>query len=105
MITWSLIVVVAAGAFGAKLLGVLLASSMQPDQDNAWLGRLTALIPAALLTALVVTQTFGDGRTLTLDARAAGVAVGGLAAWARAPFVVVVVVAAATTAAVRAVGG
>ena len=63
----------------------------------------TALIPPALLSALVVVQTFGDGTSLVIDARAAGLVVGCLAVWRRAPFLVVVVLAAGTTAAVRAI--
>jgi branched-subunit amino acid transport protein len=77
--------------FGARALPLLLA-------------RVIPLLPAALLAALVVTDTLGGpGHTLTLDARAAGVAAAGLALWRRAPLVVVVLVAAAVTAGVRAV--
>jgi branched chain amino acid efflux pump len=65
--------------------------------------RLNTLLPPALLAALVVVQTFADGTSLTLDARAAGVAAGGVAVALRAPFIVVVIVAAATAALLRAV--
>ena len=58
-------------------------------------------MPAALLSALVITNTFADGNELVLDERAAGVAVAVVAAWRKAPFVVVVVLAAATTALLR----
>ena len=44
----------------------------------------------ALLSALVATQTFATGHDLTLDARAAGLAVAAAAVLARAPFLVVV---------------
>jgi hypothetical protein len=60
------------------------------------------LLPAALLPALVVVNTFAGDRQLVVDARAAGLAVAVVASWRRAPFVVVVVAAAATTALVRA---
>jgi hypothetical protein len=66
--------------------------------------RLAALLPAALLPALVAVNTIAGERRFVLDARAAGLAVATLAAWRRAPFVVVVAAAAATTALVRAVG-
>ena len=67
------------------------------------LARVIPLLPAALLAALVVTETFGGpGRTLVLDARAAGVAAAGVALWRRLPLVVVMVVAAGVTALVRA---
>jgi hypothetical protein len=61
------------------------------------------LLAPAVLSALVVTQTFGDGRSLVLDARVVGVGAAAIALRLRAPVLVVVVVAAATTAIVRAV--
>ena len=39
--------------------------------------RVIGMLAPALLAALVVVETFGDGRSLTLDARAAGIAVAG----------------------------
>jgi hypothetical protein len=52
----------------------------------------------ALLSALVIAQTFGVGQTLVLDARTAGVAVAIVVLLLRAPFPVVVVAAAVTSA-------
>jgi branched-subunit amino acid transport protein len=60
------------------------------------------LIPAALLSALIVKDTFSVGHDLVLDARAAGVAVAVVATWRRAPIPVVIVLSSAVTAAVRA---
>ncbi len=60
------------------------------------------LIPAALFTAIVAVETFGDGDRLVLDARVFGLIAAALASWRRAPFVVVVAVAMAATAAARA---
>lgn len=65
--------------------------------------RLIVLLPAALLTALLVVQTFGTERGLTLDARAGGLAAAILAVALRASVVVVLLAAAVTTAALRAV--
>jgi hypothetical protein len=62
-----------------------------------------SLLAPALLAALVVTQTLGDGERLVIDARAAGVAGAAAATALRAPLVVTIVVAALLTAAVRAV--
>ncbi len=56
----------------------------------------------ALLAALTAQQTFGDGRHLALDARAAGLAAAALALVLRAPFLVVVGSAVVVTAVVRA---
>ena len=61
-------------------------------------------VPAALLAALVMVQTFSTGDRLTVDARVAGLAVAAVALVLRAPFLVVVVLAAATAAALRAAG-
>lgn len=63
--------------------------------------RFVTVLPAAVLAAIVVVQTFGDGRSLTLDARAVGITVAALALWRRAPLLVVLVLAAGTTALVR----
>ena len=63
--------------------------------------RCLALVPAALISALVVKNTFSTGNELVLDARAAGVAAAAIAAWRRAPLIVVIVLGAAVTALVR----
>ena len=63
--------------------------------------RCLALVPAALLTALVVKDTFSTGTDLVLDARAVGVAAAAVAAWRRAPLIVVLVVGAGVTVLVR----
>lgn len=60
------------------------------------------LLASALLAALVVVETFGNGRSLTLDARALGVAFAALALARRAPVMVAVVGAAVVTALARA---
>ena len=68
----------------------------------ARLSAVVFLVAAPLLAALVVTQALADGDELKLDAETAGVAVAGLAGWARVPIVFCLVLAAATTAALRA---
>ena len=64
--------------------------------------RLIVLLPAALLSALVVVQTFASGRELVVDARAAGVAAAVVAVALRASVLVVLLTAALTAAALRA---
>ena len=97
--SWWVVLALAAGAYGFKVTGlVLLGGRTLPNR----LVRCVALLPAAMLAALIVVATFGADRALVLDARAAGVGVAVLAAWRRAPFPVVIVVAAVVTAAVRA---
>jgi branched-subunit amino acid transport protein len=68
----------------------------------AWAVRIIALLAPALLAALVVVDTFADGKSLVLDARAAGLGAAGIGVAVRAPMIVVVVGAAAVTALVRA---
>ena len=62
-----------------------------------------SLLAAALLAALVVTQTFSEGGELTLDARAAGLAAAAGALALRRSLVVTMVSAAVATALVRAI--
>lgn len=97
--TWVAIFATAAACFTLKLAGWSLPSRFLAGER---LQRAAAMLPLALLAALVVVQTFGAGRSLTVDARAAGLAAAGLAVLARAPFIVVIVVAAATAGVVRA---
>ena len=100
--SWGTILGLAAGAYVFKVLGVVV---LGPRAAGASALRVVGLLPPALLAALVAVQTFGAERALVLDARAAGVAVGAVAAWRRAPFAVVIVIAAAVTAGVRAIAG
>lgn len=95
---WVAVLAGAAGCYALKLAGLAV-----PDRvlDDDRVRRVAALLPIALLAALVGTQTVTEGRALALDARAAGVAVAVLAVLLRAPFLVVVTAAAVTTALVR----
>jgi len=68
-----------------------------------WADRLIVLLPAALLSALVVVQTFAAGKELVLDARAAGLAAAFVAVVLRASVLIVLLVAALTAAGLRAV--
>jgi hypothetical protein len=96
--TWIAIFATAAACFALKVAGWSLPVRLL---DGERLQRAATLLPLALLAALVVVQTFGDGRSLVTDARAAGLAAAGVAVLRRAPFIVVVLVAAATAAVVR----
>ncbi|MEU5365786.1 AzlD domain-containing protein [Streptomyces sp. NPDC005925] len=102
MNTWIAIGVTALGCYAVKLAGLMVpAGALQ----RPLVRRLAALLPVALLAALTAQQTFADGRTLVLDARAAGVAAAAVALVLRAPFLVVVGAAVIVTAGVRALGG
>jgi branched-subunit amino acid transport protein len=64
--------------------------------------RLIVLIPAALLTALVMVETFAHDRELVVDARAPGLVAAIIAVALRASMLVVLLAAAIVTAGVRA---
>jgi len=59
---------------------------------------------AVLFSALVATSALIDNQEFVGFARPAGVLVGGILAWRKAPFVLVVIAAAATAAGLRLVG-
>ncbi len=96
--TWSLIILLAVGAYAFKVTGlIILGGRSLPPVFERCLG----LIPAAIITALVIKDTFTVGQDLTLDARALGIAVAVFAAWKRAPLILVIVLGATVTALVR----
>ena len=99
MTTWLLIVVLAVGTVAFKTAGPLLAGGRQPPEP---LTRVIALLAPALITALVVADTFTREHALVVDARAAGLAVGAVALWLRAPAAVALLAAAIVCALVRA---
>lgn len=98
---WAAVLLLAAGAYALKAVGWLVPARLF---EHPQVRRTAALVPVALLAALVVVQAFADGRRLAVDARAAGLAAAAVALALRAPFLVLVVAAAATAAAVRALG-
>lgn len=98
MSTWTTLLVASAGCFALKLLGWSVPARVL-DSDRVH--RTVLLLPVALIAGLVVVQAFADGRTLQLDARAAGLAAAAVAVLLRAPFLLVVVLAAVTAAVVR----
>ncbi|HEX6486497.1 MAG TPA: AzlD domain-containing protein [Nocardioidaceae bacterium] len=95
---WAAILVTGVGAYLLKLAGLSIPASVL---ERPLVHRVTDLMPVALLAALVAVQVFGSGTSLTLDARAAGLAVAVVALLLRAPFIVVVFVAALTAAVLR----
>lgn len=98
----TVLLVLAAGSYVFKAAGPLLLGGDRTIPG--WLDRLALLLPAPLLAALVVTSTFADGESLTVDARIVGLVTAAVALQRKAPFVVVVIVAAAATAIARALG-
>ena len=99
--TWWAIFALAAGTYVSKAAGPLALGSRTVPPS---LQRALTLLSVTLLSGLVAISTFGDGRGLTVDARAAGLAVALGAVWLRAPFAVVVIAATLTAAGLRALG-
>lgn len=97
---WIAVLAAAVGCYLLKLAGVSLPSAWLERSD---VQRVAALLPVALLAALVMVQTFDGGGQLTFDVRLLGGLGAGVAALLlRAPFLVVIVVAAVTAAVLRA---
>lgn len=96
--TWTLVLVLAAVAYAFKVTGLVVLGGRQLP---AVVDRCLALIPAALVAALIVKDTFASGQELVVDARVAGVGVAAVLAWRRAPLIVIIVSGAAVTALVR----
>ncbi len=98
MRAWGAVLAASAIAYAFKLAGYTVPPAWLQQPRIA---RVTEMLPAALLAALVVLQTFSTGTHLVLDARAAGLVVAVVALLLRAPFIVVVVLAAVTAGLLR----
>ena len=98
---WPAVIVGSLGAYLLKLSGYVIPERVL---DNPRLRRLTAILPIALLAALVGVQTFSTGNAVQVDARVAGLAAAIVALALRAPCLVVILVAAATAAVLRGAG-
>ena len=98
---WITIVAVALASAAIRAVGpILLGGRELPPSANA----VISLLVPAILTALVVTQTFGEDGRLVLDEKAIGVAVAAAALALRAPVLLAVVLAVVATALARAFG-
>jgi uncharacterized membrane protein len=95
---WVPLLVASAACYAIKLAGLSLPQRFLQDPR---IQRTVPLLPVALLAALIAINTFSSGTHLVIDARAAALAVAGVAVLLRAPFLVVVAAAAATAALVR----
>ncbi|WP_406633680.1 AzlD domain-containing protein [Amycolatopsis sp. WGS_07] len=93
--------VLAAGTFAFRLAGPMLRTRVRLSPRAERLMTLSAVV---LLAALVATSALTQGHEFAGIARPAGVLVGGVLAWRKAPFVLVVIAAAATAALLRLAG-
>ena len=96
---WPVVIATIVGCYALKVAGYHV-----PERWLAGPGvrRFVELVPVALLSALVVVETFAQGRHIDFDGpRLAGVAAGAVLVWRRAPFPVVVLGAAVVAVAFR----
>jgi branched-subunit amino acid transport protein len=95
------ILVLAAGTIVFRVAGPVLRARVTL---SARAQKLMAVSAVVLLAALLAVSALTQGHSFAGFARPAGVAVGGLLAWRKAPFVAVVLAAAATAALLRLAG-
>lgn len=98
---WTAVIAGSAACYALKALGLSVPARVLEHPVTT---RAAAVLPVALLAALVAVQVLADGGRVVLDARAAALAVAVGLLTLRAPFLVVVVAAAATAALLRAGG-
>ena len=98
---WTTIVAVALASAAIRAGGpILLGGRELPTSANA----VVVLLVPAVLTALVVTETFGEDGRLVLNEKGIGVAVAAFAFALRAPVLLAVALAVVATALARAFG-
>lgn len=99
MTIWWIVLGTIVGCYLLKLVGYLVPARVLAHGPTR---RAVELVPVALLAALVVVEAIANGRHYDWDGpRLAGFAVGAVAVWRRAPFLVIVVAAAVTAALLR----
>ncbi len=96
--TWLGILLGSLGCYALKIAGLSLPARVL---EHPRVRHVAAVIPVALLSALIAVQTFSTGQRLSFDARVVGLLVAAVAVWRRLPFLVVVILAAVSTALVR----
>lgn len=92
---WIATIGTSAFAYLIKYSGTLIPSRVLESQA---VRRINALLPIAMLSALVAVQAFAAKKELGIDHRAAGLAAAALALKLKAPFPVVVGIAALVSA-------
>lgn len=93
--------VLGVGTFTLRLAGPTLRSKVEISER---VQRLMTIAVIVLFSALVATSALIEGHGFAGIARPAGVLVGAVLVWRKAPFVVVVIAAAATAAVLRLLG-
>jgi hypothetical protein len=95
---WQTIILASIAVLALKLLGYLVPPSLVERPTPA---RVANLLTVALLSALIVVQTFGGAHGFVVDARVPALIVAAGLFALRAPFIVVVAAAAVVAALIR----
>ena len=98
MTVWQIILLASIAVLALKVVGYLVPPSLI---ERTTPSRVANLLTVALLSALIVVQTLGQGQAIVLDARVPAIIVAAGLFALRVPFIVVVAAAAATAAALR----
>lgn len=101
MTVWQIILLASIAVFALKLVGYLVPPSLIERPTPS---RVANLLTVALLAALIVVQTLGEGQQVVLDARVPAVVVAAALFALRVPFIVVVAAAAGVAALLRLTG-
>jgi hypothetical protein len=96
--TWHVILLASICVLGLKAVGWMVPPKAL---DHPTVARVSDLLTAALLAALICVQTLGAGQSLQLDARLPAIAIAAGLYALRVPFIVVVPAAAAVAALIR----
>jgi len=95
---WIVVGIVGVATIASKAAGPVLVGRRElPPRLQACV----ELLAPVMLTALVVTQTFGGDEEIEVDARAVGVGAAAIAVLLRAPIIVAMAIAALVTALLR----
>jgi branched-subunit amino acid transport protein len=95
------VLVLAVGTYAFRVAGPLLRDRVELSER---IKELLSTAAVVLLVALVATASLMAGKQFAGVALPAGVLVGGVLAWRKAPFIVVVIAAAASSAGLRLLG-
>ncbi|TQO21145.1 branched-subunit amino acid transport protein AzlD [Rhodoglobus vestalii] len=99
MTIWHIVLLASIAVLALKLAGFAVPAAWAEKPTAA---RLANLLTVALLSALVVVQTFGSTRGFEVDARLPAIALAAVLFALRVPFILVIIAAALVAAAIRA---
>lgn len=98
MTVWQIIILASIAVLAIKLVGYLVPPSLIEKPTPA---RIANLLTVALLSALIIVQTLGNGQSIVLDARVPALIVAAGLFALRVPFILVVAAAALVAAGLR----